>query len=98
MNDINDKVEGMENVQTEEVVTEIPNVSLETDTVKEEVAGEVNYRYICPACSGNAFYARSLEEFHSVCQNCAKASIERFEGNYVALTEDDRQSLRDLAK
>jgi hypothetical protein len=80
--------------EEEEEVHEVPDVPLTSDIVTSEPEdGTVNYRYLCPACTGIAFYATTKDKFVSVCNSCGKAMPERFEGNYIPLTEDEKASL-----
>lgn len=74
------------------------------DQVQADVnssANEPQFRYVCEACTGIAFYTNSkpLAEFPSgvICRNCGLLLSRIKDENYIPLTESEKESLRVLA-
>lgn len=91
-----------ENVVEEEVASgeAEQDVRLNLDTPVENVAAETEYqyRYVCPACTNVAYYAVVVSDEHpvSVCKNCGNSLGEVDQSSFVPLTEDQKQSLKEL--
>lgn len=72
------------------------------DTKKEEkheaTTNSMNYRYQCEACTNIAFYANSkLGSTPDVCQNCGTSINRVLEERFIALTEEEKDSLKALS-
>jgi hypothetical protein len=55
------------------------------------------HRYVCPACTGVAYYSSGVQTTHPVgnCQNCAAPLGAVEPGNFVELSDDQKQALVD---
>lgn len=67
---------------------------------KKTVKGDLHYRYVCPACTGNAYYAEDILEEHlqSNCRNCGAGLGGVEKESFIPLTDDQKESLRILGK
>lgn len=76
----------------------------ETVVINEPIAstsasGGLTHRYICPACTGVAFYSRGDGEVpSSICHNCGSEIGQINPENFVPLNESESQSLKDLER
>lgn len=81
--------QGFEEVEENEEVEEVKEEPVQSS------AGGYQYRYVCPSCTGVAYYSEDILEEHPQgnCKNCGMPLGAVEVGSFIALTEDQKQAL-----
>lgn len=74
--------------------------SVEEQKEEVRVSHEPQYRYMCPACTGIAFYAANIGDQPevAVCRNCGKGFSLVTTDRYIPLTDNEKEQLAALNK
>lgn len=71
---------------------------LDTVSVEEPTArhGGLTHRYVCPACTGVAYYSKGVVSAHEVsnCANCGMTLSTLEKGNFIELTDAQKDALK----
>lgn len=71
-----------------------------TEEIKQTDANppSLQYRYVCIACTGNAYYTSEIRDVHvkGICENCGATLPSVDKNNFILLTEDQKRAVNQL--